>query len=252
MDHQQPKSALRERARDEGMSHRSSVARAEFSQDDGAKGSISSPKPARTSRRNFVGAGVLAILLAIGGGFAVTELRPSAPHIGITTATGLGQPYAGTAFLANDALVSEKQWQERAQAFNTFKSKGPAQLDRAEATQINAFIAQAVTNPQQRQTLLGQIQAKQVDMVALGLYDDCAEDGDVVNVRAGPVNVFVPLKHQIQYVLIPVPHGGSTNVAISGQSDGQGGGITVGMVTPNDVEHLPRLTPGQQIEFTVK
>jgi hypothetical protein len=252
MENPQPKPAAREGVQEPPTTRsRGGAAHAEFSPDGATP--PRAPSPARGGGRNFVAAGIVAILLAIGGGVAVTEFWvPAGPHTGITTPTGLGQPYAGVAFLASDALVTDKQWQERAAAFDAFKAKGPAQLDRAEVAQINAFLTQTVTDVQQRQALLGQVQARQVDMVALGLYDDCAEDGDVVNVRAGPINVFVPLKHQIQYVLVPVPRGGSAAVAIAGQSDGQGGGITVGMVTPGGVEHLPRLAPGQQINFSVR
>jgi hypothetical protein len=246
----QPKTSLNERDPESAARARSGVSRSELSFEESPGTKQQSIQ--HSGRRNFIAAGIFAIALAIGGGYAATELwQPQSPHIGITTTTGLGVPYGGT-FLASDALVTDKQWQERAAAFEQFKAKGPARVDRAEPSMVSGFVTQTVANPQLREGLMRQISNKQIDMVAIGLYDDCAEDGDVVNVRSGPINVFVPLKHQVQYVLVPVPHGGSAQVSIAGQSDGQGGGITVGMVTPGGVEHLPRLGPGGEISFSVK
>lgn len=248
----EPRSSLKERSqRSTSATPGGRPSQGELSPEELA--STQKPTAPSPGRRNFIAAGILAIALAIGGGYAATEFwQPQSPHVGITTTTGLGVPYGGGTFLASDSLVTAKQWQERAAAFEQFKAKGPVVLDRAEPSTVGAFVAQAVANPQLREGLMRQISDKQIDMVAIGLYDDCAEDGDVVNVRSGPVNVFVPLKHQVQYVLVPVPHGGSAQVLIGGQSDGQGGGITVGMVTPGDVEHLPRLDPGGGISFSVK
>jgi hypothetical protein len=250
----QPKSTIRERGpASSAAGSNTQVSRAELSFDEEAPRGKPAPAAATPARRNLIAAAALAIVLAIGGGFAATKFWAPVPaHIGITTTTGLGEPYGGGAFLASDAQVTDKQWQERAAAFDAFKAKGPALLDRAETSLIGTFAAQAIADPQQRQALLNQINDKQIAMVAIGLYDDCAEDGDVVNVRSGPVNVFVPLKRQVQYVLVPVPQGHSAEVVIAGQSDGQGGGITTGMVTPGGVEHLPRLGPGQQISFAVR
>ena len=116
---------------------------------------------------------------------------------------------------------------------------------------MNGFITQAIPDAQRRQTLAKDIQDKKVDMVAIGFYDDCAVDGDTVEVLAGGVDIVIPLNHQVQYVLVPVPHGGSAEVTIQGLKDGTGG-ITLGMVTPAGVVHMPRIDPQQRISFTAR
>jgi hypothetical protein len=55
----------------------------------------------------------------------------------------------------------------------------------------------------------------------------------------------------VQYVLIPVPQGQTAKVLINGIKDGTGG-ITLGMVTPAGIVHMPAIAPGQQISFLAK
>jgi len=200
----------------------------------------------------LIAAGAIILALAIGGGgWFLSHSDNNTPHIGITTTIGEGEAYGGGAFFTADDQVSDKQWQERSDAFKAFKAKGPVLLDRAEAAQVNGFINQAMPDPQKRQALAKDIQDKKVDMVAIGFYDDCAVDGDTVEVLAGGVDITIPLTHQVQYVLVPVPHGGNAPVTIQGLKDGTGG-ITLGMVTPAGVVHMPPIKPGQQISFTAR
>lgn len=209
------------------------------------------PLPERGITRRRFAAAAIAGLLVIGGGAYIATHMTETPHIGITTTTGEGEAFGSAAFYASDDQVTEKQWQQRADAFAAFKAKGPVVLERADPDQATVYADQTLSDPQQKQTLQAQLRAKSVDLVAVGFFDDCAVDGDVVAVHAGAVNVIVPLTHKVQYVLIPVPKGGTTEVDISGIKDGTGG-ITLGMVTPNGVLHMPRLEPGQQTSFTAK
>lgn len=249
MQNRELNSSVRDRGAEPARSERRTAAASVG--DEGA--STGKPlEPTRPSRRGAIGAALIGLLVLAGGGIGVMEWGNQAPHVGITTTLGQGEPYGGSAFLASDALVTDKQWQERADAFKAFTAKGPVQLDRADDAQTTAYLDKVIADPQQRQALLAQVREKQVDLAAVGLYDDCAEDGDVVAVTSGAVHVFVSLTHQVQYVLVPVPHGGNATVNILGQGDGQGGGITVGMIVPGGAQHLPRLVPGQQISFAVK
>jgi hypothetical protein len=203
---------------------------------------------ARPSRRGLVAGVIGAIaLVAISAGI-VTHMGAAPPHIGITTTTGDGEPYGGAAFFASDAQMTQKQWQERTDAFNAFVAKGAVQLDRAAAAQASAFIDQTVADPGEKQSLEDKLAKDEVEMVALGFYDDCAEDGDVVRVHSGPIDVTVNLVHRVQYVLVPVPKGQSAQVFVEGVRDGTGG-ITLGMVTPQGIVHMPPIAPGQEVSF---
>ncbi len=207
-------------------------------------------KPPGTARRYIAGA-LIAAVLAAGGWYGVTRFFEPAPVTGITTVIGQGVPFGGTVFMASDNQVTDKQWQDRADAFNAFVANGPVLLDRADTTQSLSYLDKSVPDPQQKAAFADQIKSKKVDMAAIGFYDDCAEDGDVVSIQSGPVNVVVPLTHSVQYVLIPVPQGQTAKVLINGIKDGTGG-ITLGMVTPAGIVHMPAIAPGQQISFLAK
>jgi hypothetical protein len=209
------------------------------------------PNPVPVKRRWLPALGALIVLAAVAG-FGVHEFSGGGgPHIGITTTTGAGEPFGGAAFMTSDDSVTDKQWQERAAAFDKFKSAGPVQLDRAPKNDASGFIGKAVADPQARTTLAANVDKGATDMVAIGFFDDCAEDGDIVTVTSGAVKVVVPLMHKVQYVLIPVPKGQSANVEIGGVQDGSAG-ITLGMVTPVGIVHMPRILPGQNISFQAR
>ncbi len=208
-------------------------------------------KKAPSSVRGYLAAALIAIVCIAGGWYGVTRLHGSAPNVGISAVVGQGAPFGGAVFMATDDQVTDKQWQDRADAFKTFVATGPAQLDRADTGQSLTYLDKTLSDPQQKAALTDQVQNKKVNMAAIGFYDDCAEDGDVVGVQSGPVNVVIPLTHSVQYVLIPVPQGQTANVTITGIKDGTAG-ITLGMVTPAGIVHMPRIAPGQQISFLAK
>ena len=203
------------------------------------------------SRRLVLGAVVALAVVGASWFAAASFTHPAEPHIGISTTTGTGSPFGGANFLAADNQVTDRQWQERAVAFEQFRSKGAVLLDRLPLTQGLDYIGKSITDPGRKADLARGVQEQKIEMVAIGFYDDCAEDGDVVHVQSGGVDVIVPLYHQVQYVELPVPKGGSALVTVSGIKDGTGG-ITLGMVTPNGDVHMPRLQPGEQVSFVAK
>ena len=102
------------------------------------------------------------------------------------------------------------------------KSKGPVRLDRLPLAQGLDYIGKSITDARLKTELAHGVQDQKIEMVAIGFYDDCAEDGDVVHVQSGGVDVTVPLYHQVQYVELPVPKGGQAVVTVSGIRDGTG------------------------------
>jgi len=209
------------------------------------------PLGSGSGRRNVIAA-LIAIVCLAGAWYGVSHFLSPAPNIGISTVVGQGPAFGGVAFMASDEQVTDKQWQERTDAFKEFVAKGPVTLDRADEDQSLSYLDKTVSDPQQKATLSDQVKNKKVDMAAIGFYDDCAEDGDAVGVQSGPLNVVIPLRHSVQYVLIPVPHGETAKVFLNGVKDGDGGGITLGMVTPAGIVHMPPMTPGQQVSFLAK
>ena len=145
----------------------------------------------------------MLVALAVGGSTVLGTSAfhyPVHPHIGISTTTGLGTPFGGQTFLAADSMVTDQQWQERETAFQQFAARGPVQLDRLPATQSLDYIAKAVSDPALRSGLTKNVQEQNVEMVAIGYFDDVAEDGDIVRVQAAGVDVILPLFHKVQYL----------------------------------------------------
>ena len=87
-------------------------------------------------------------------------------------------------------------------------------------------------------------------MKALGVYDNLAEDGDVVHVVSGGISVQVPLYNNVQYVMVPVKKGHSAQFTVYGVYDG-GGGITLGVVTPWGNLPSPAMEHGQSFNIAI-
>jgi len=217
----------------------------------GPSGKRDDQKKPSTSARGYLAAALIVLVCVAGGWYGYTRFHGAAPNIGISTVVGQGAPFGGAVFMASDDQVTDKQWQDRANAFKAFVATGPVLLERADTAQSLTYLDKTISDPQQKAAFTDQVKNKKVDMAAIGFYDDCAEDGDVVSVQSGPVNVVIPLTHSVQYVLIPVPQGQTANVVINGIKDGTAG-ITLGMVTPAGIVHMPRIAPGQQISFLAK
>ena len=69
-------------------------------------------------RSGLLIAGAVVLALAIGGaGWFLAQPGADTPHIGITTTLGDGAAFGGTVYYTADDQVSNKQWQDRADAF---------------------------------------------------------------------------------------------------------------------------------------
>lgn len=106
-------------------------------------------------------------------------------------------------------------------------------------------------DPQVKENLTQQIEDGQVRMVAFSLFDDRAQDGDVVTVHGYGFAYTVPLYHTPTWVQIPVPMNGPGSVTITGTYDG-GGGITLGVGVPGTTLPIPALYPGQSLTLPVQ
>ncbi|MCA9289481.1 MAG: hypothetical protein KDA25_00030 [Phycisphaerales bacterium] len=78
------------------------------------------------------------------------------------------------------------------------------------------------------------------------LFDNCAQDGDVVLVKInGSPFAMVPITHIGTTVSVPVPAGGATTISIEGVHDG-GGGITVACRTSRGDYFTRVMAPGDE------
>lgn len=87
------------------------------------------------------------------------------------------------------------------------------------------------------------------DLVWLTLWDDCAEDGDIVSVLSEEFGISIPLTHQPVRLAVPKPT--DNLLSVHGLFDG-GGGITVALSTAHGPVPLPVMTPGQTLVVPVR
>ncbi|GAA0273250.1 hypothetical protein LNAOJCKE_4842 [Methylorubrum aminovorans] len=87
------------------------------------------------------------------------------------------------------------------------------------------------------------------DLVWLTLWDDCAEDGDIVSILTDEFSISVPLTRQPMRLAVPRPT--HNLLSVHGVFDG-GGGITVALATAYGPVPLPVMAPGQTVDVPVR
>lgn len=102
---------------------------------------------------------------------------------------------------------------------------------------------------EQEETLQAEIQAERVSLIWITLWDNMAQDGDIVSLYSDGVNLSVPLLNAPTRIALPRPAGGVVN--LTGTKDG-GGGITLGLMSGPDQVLIPPLTPGQVVGIPVR
>jgi hypothetical protein len=126
----------------------------------------------------------------------------------------------------------------RADLSNTISSPqaDPAPPKMAASTQANPVQAQA--------------QAKRIQLVWITLWDTDVEDGDVVRIESQGYSRTVRLTKKGDTFAVPVPADGV--IKVTGVSDGDGGGITVGLASGNEKAIFPIMSEGQQLGLRVR
>ena len=114
--------------------------------------------------------------------------------------------------------------------------------EQAEALQS---LQQAFPNPEELQA---HVQASD-RMVWIEVFDDCAEDEDIVNIRTFSYSQNIPLFNVPTRVAIGLSPG-EKNITVTGIEDG-GGGITVAIKTEGRLLPLPVMKPRQTILIPV-
>jgi len=95
-----------------------------------------------------------------------------------------------------------------------------------------------------------QAQALRLRLVWITLWDTDVEDGDVVRIESQGYSRTVRLTKKGDTFAIPVPANGVVN--ITGISDGDGGGITVGLASGGAKAIFPIMSEGQMLGLRVK
>lgn len=151
--------------------------------------------------------------------------------------------------------VSEKQRQERQASFAAIVAL-PVTL--VQAKDIAAAVEGMQLTPELKQALMADLvrpavaesPAPALHLAWITLWDTDAEDGDTVRIDSQGYSRTVILKKEPVTFAVPVLADGTINVA--GVSDGDGGGITVGVASGAAKAVFPVMSEGQILGLRVR
>ncbi len=143
-------------------------------------------------------------------------------------------------------VVAQREIQERTVAFAAMRPL-PLQLvppeRRAEAIASLGLATKAQSK------IAADVQAERVRLAYLTVFDSDAEDGDAVTIVSAGFSRSLVLTKAPVTLAFPVPSNGV--VEITGIVDGEGGGVTLGIITPAGPLPLPPMAVGQTIRLPV-
>lgn len=103
---------------------------------------------------------------------------------------------------------------------------------------------------EQKQQILDDLREGRIDVAAITLWDNNAEDGDVVVIGNMGVQYEIPIFHEPTTVFVPyVP--GQSSVKVTGLVDG-GGGVTVAAASNYGLFPIPPLAEGQSVDVPLQ
>lgn len=171
--------------------------------------------------------------------------RWSAGFIGTAVAVGLLvaglAAWQWRAVPTGDAGLSPSQREAR---LDVFKREGVLHLPVVDPAGRAKALDDMHLAPADRAALEKDVTSNKVVLATLTLWDDEAEDGDVVQVQGAGFTQTVRIAHAPQVVVVPLT-GGST-FQVTGVHDG-GGGITVALKANGRDVPLPVMDEGQSV-----
>jgi hypothetical protein len=150
---------------------------------------------------------------------------------------------------ASDQL-SEGERANRALAFSQIGSLTLQRVNAADAHKAVEAMGRGLT-PQARQALVADLEpaGRAPQLVWLTLWDTDVEDGDVVRLDSDGYSRTVRLTKRGGTFAVPVPLDGL--LTVTGITDGDGGGITVGLASGANHAVFPVMSPGQSLHLRV-
>lgn len=154
-------------------------------------------------------------------------------------AVAAGVAFSGLIGGGPSGSISAADAAARTAAFETLDG---LPLDRVQPGEIDAAIAALDLPAADAGALRAEVEAGRVDLGWVSLWDDLAEDGDVVRLESDGIRINVRLSHAPTKIAMPVPAGGLAY--IYADFDG-GGGVTVGVSSSAGAVYTPVMQVGQ-------
>lgn len=180
---------------------------------------------------------------------AKPQLLPSiATRAKAVAAAVIAVAVAATVFPATDDLTPAQD-QARVDAYQAAIPLPLPLVNLADPAERQAALRSLGLAPAETRTLEHNLQAATERLVWLTVFDDCREDGDIVEIRSLRYRREVPIVHAPARMAIPVS-AHEQAILLTGVYDG-GGGITVAVRIEGRTVPLPRIRPGQTLSIPI-
>ena len=141
---------------------------------------------------------------------------------------------------------------EEAARITAFEAAQPMRLEPvnlADPAEREEALTVMNLKPEERKALENNLLAQAERLVWLDVFDDCQEDGDIVNIKSTSFHQDVAIFHVPRRLAVTLAPSEKA-IALTGIRDG-GGGITVSVRVQGRMVPLPRLSPGQTMMIPV-
>ena len=180
---------------------------------------------------------------------AAPQLLPSiATRAKAVAAAVVAVAVAATVFPATDDLTPAQD-QARIDAYQAAVPLPLALVNLADPAEREEALRSLGLTQAETRTLEQNLHAATERLVWLDVFDDCREDGDIVEIRSLRYRREVPIVHAPARIAVPVS-AAEQAISLTGVYDG-GGGITVAVRVEGRAVPLPRLRPGQTLSIPI-
>ncbi len=180
---------------------------------------------------------------------AAPQLLPSmATRAKAVAAAVVAVAVAATVFPATDDLTPAQD-QARIDAFQAAIPLPLPLVNLADPAERQAALRSLGLTPAETRTLEYNLQTATERLVWITVFDDCREDGDVVEIRSLRYRRDIPMVHAPTSIAVPVS-AAEQAISLTGVYDG-GGGITVAIRLKGQMVPVHRLQPGQTLSIPI-
>ena len=180
---------------------------------------------------------------------AAPQLLPSiATRAKAVAAAVVAGAVAATVFPATDDLTPAQD-QARIDAFQAAIPLPLPLVNLADPAERQAALRSLRLTPAEVRPLEYNLQTATERLVWITVFDDCREDGDIVEIRSLRYRRDIPMVHAPTSIAVPVS-AAEQAISLTGVYDG-GGGITVAIRLNGQMVPVPRLRPGQTLSIPI-
>ncbi|GHU29565.1 hypothetical protein AGMMS50256_14730 [Betaproteobacteria bacterium] len=168
---------------------------------------------------------------------------------GMILAVAIG---AGVYFNSEPAVVPDQPTQAQiAEMHASWDAASAARisLPAVKKEEQKEALAQMPIAEKDKQVLQAELDTGKTSLVWLTVWDNMAEDGDIISLRSDGLTLTVPILLKPQRIAMPRPASGVIN--LTGVKDG-GGGITLGLMSGNDQVLMRPLSVGERVGIPVR